>query len=83
MRDHGLKVTLNTDDPQMFKTDIGHSFRVLFETHDWGMEAAVAFSLAGVEACWLSDSERSDLRREFERQIAALKVEYLDSNARP
>jgi adenosine deaminase len=83
MRNLGLKVTLNTDDPQMFKTDIGHSFRVLFETHDWGMEAAIALSLAGVEASWLSESARADLRREFEPQIAGLKAEYLDGNAQP
>jgi len=82
MRELGLKVTLNTDDPQMFKTDIGHSFRVLFETHNWGKEAAIAFSLAGVEASWLPESARADLRREFERQITALEIEYRDNEAR-
>jgi adenosine deaminase len=82
MRELGLKVTLNTDDPQMFKTDIGHSFRGLFETHNWGTDSAVAFSLAGVEACWLPEAARADMRRDFERQIAALEIEYRNSEAR-
>jgi adenosine deaminase len=83
MRELGLKVTLNTDDPRMFKTDIGHSFRVLFETHNWGKDIAIALSLAGVEACWLPESARADLRREFERQIAALDIEYRNGEANP
>jgi adenosine deaminase len=66
----------------MFKTDIGHSFRVLFETHRWGTDSAVAFSLAGVEACWLPEAARADLRRDFERQITALEIEYRNSEAR-
>jgi adenosine deaminase len=70
----GLRVTVNTDDPAMFKTDIGHSFRTLFARHGWGREQAVAFSLAGVEACWLDTSARADLRRSFEREIAALAL---------
>jgi len=32
-------------------------------------------SLAGVEASWLPESARADLRREFERQITALEIE--------
>jgi adenosine deaminase len=71
----GLNVTLNTDDPQMFKTDIGHSYRVLFETHNWGRKSGIAFSLASVDACWLPAPERADLRRKFVRQIEALELE--------
>ena len=71
----GLRVTLNTDDPAMFKTDIGHTYRDLFLRHGWGREKGRQLSLAGVEACWLPPGERADLRREFEREIVALEVE--------
>jgi adenosine deaminase len=72
----GLNVTLNTDDPQMFKTDIGHSYRRLFETQGWGDAHAIRLSLAGVEACWLPQPERAALRRRFEKDIAELKAEF-------
>jgi adenosine deaminase len=78
MMEAGLRVTLNTDDPAMFKTDIGHTYRDLFMRHGWGREQARQLSLAGVEACWLPPGERAVLRRDFEREIAALEVE-LDS----
>jgi adenosine deaminase len=72
----GLNVTLNTDDPQMFKTDISHSYRRLSETQGWGSAQAVRLSLAGVEACWLAQPERAALRRRFEEDITELKAEF-------
>src|SRR6266404_36760 len=72
----GLKVTLNTDDPQMFKTDIGHSYRALFEARGWGKEQAIQFSLNGVEASWLGGPERASLRREFEEEIRLLNQAF-------
>jgi len=72
MIESGLKVTLNTDDPQMFKTDIGHSYRVLFDTRGWGKEQAIQLSLNGVDASWLGSGERTSLRRQFEEDIKLL-----------
>jgi adenosine deaminase len=76
MIESGLKVTLNTDDPQLFKTDIGHSYRVLFEAHGWGKEQAIQLSLNGVDASWLSTPERASLRRQFEEEIRLLDHEF-------
>jgi len=67
---------LNTDDPQMFKTDIGHSYRTLFEARGWGKEQAIQFSLNGVEASWLGGPERASLRREFEEEIRLLNQAF-------
>jgi len=72
MIESDLKVTLNTDDPQMFKTDIGHSYRVLFEAHGWDKEQAIQLSLNGVDASWLGSAERTSLRRQFEVEIRLL-----------
>jgi adenosine deaminase len=76
MIESGLKVTLNTDDPQMFKTDIGHSYRVLFEAHGWGKEQAIKLSLNGVDASWLGGPERAWLRRQFEEEIRLLDQQF-------
>ena len=75
MLEIGLRVTVNTDDPRMFKTDIGHSYRALFETHGWGVAEARRLSLAGVEASWLDDTDRRRLTQEFAREIDALESE--------
>jgi adenosine deaminase len=76
MMSAGLNVTLNTDDPQMFKTDIGHSYRSLCETQGWGSAQAIHLSLAGVEACWLPPPERAALRRRFAKDITELNAEF-------
>ena len=73
MVEAGLNVTLNTDDPAMFKTDIGHTFKVLFADLGWGMAEARRLSLAGVEASWLDDGAKRALRADFERELRRLE----------
>jgi adenosine deaminase len=72
----GLNVTINTDDPAMFQTNLGHGFTTLFETIGWGPEMARKFSLNSVEGSWLDESAKAALRIEFRRQIAALDKEF-------
>jgi len=74
MVDLGLNVTINTDDPAMFKTDIGHTFAVLFEELGWGLAEAKKLSLAGIEASWLDEGEKRSMRADFERQLKALEA---------
>jgi adenosine deaminase len=70
----GLQVTVNTDDPAMFKTDIADSYLRLFADQPaWGRAEARRFSLAGVEASWLDDGEKRSLRARFEGQLAELE----------
>lgn len=70
----GLKVTINTDDPAMFKTDIGRAYTLLFEENPhWGAEQAATFSLNGVDASWLGDTDRKALRQRFHAEIARLR----------
>ena len=75
MVEAGLQITLNTDDPAMFRTDVGHTYRELFARHGWGRDRAKQLSFAGVEACWLDPSVRAELRRAFERELVALEQE--------
>ncbi|MDB6000507.1 MAG: Adenosine deaminase [Rhizobacter sp.] len=76
MVDAGLRVTVNTDDPAMFKTDLADSYQRLFATRpDWGIEEARRFSFAGIDASWLDDSGKRRLRERFEAEWAALPVD--------
>lgn len=72
MVDAGLRITLNTDDPHMFKTDLAHSWWLLFaDNPDWGVREAARFSLAGIDASWLPEGDKSLLRKRFEAQLSA------------
>lgn len=69
----GLGVTINTDDPAMFKTDIGHSYSLLFHELGWGFAEARRFSLAGLDASWLPEPEKQAMRAEFEAELDRLE----------
>ena len=73
MVDNGLRVTVNTDDPQMFHTDLGDSYLRLFRSTGWNVEWACTMSLNGIEASWLPGGAKRTLRTLFENEIAGLK----------
>lgn len=73
MVDAGLRVTLNTDDPAMFHTHLTHSYTAVLDASGWGWDQARAFSLAGLDACWLDDDAKRALRKDFEQEITLLE----------
>jgi len=75
MVDLGLNVTLNTDDPVMFKTDIAHSYQVLFKSQpQWGVARARAFSFDGIAASWLDDGAKAALTHSFRTELDTLEA---------
>lgn len=72
MRQAGLLATLNTDDPAMADLDLGREYRSVAQALQMPWDEVVAVSLDGVEASWLDVGEKRQLRKAFEREIAAL-----------
>jgi adenosine deaminase len=70
----GLQVTVNSDDPTMFHTDIGREYVELCTALDYGPAQVRAIVLAGVDAAWLDDGERSSMRTEFVAEMDRLEV---------
>ena len=62
MRAAGLLATVNTDDPALSDLDLGREYAAVAEAFGWGWDRMVELALDGIEASWLDDSEKSDLR---------------------
>lgn len=76
MVDAGMSVSINTDDPQIFRTDIGSEYVRACEALGWDLDTAWARVMDAVEGARLSDSERTELRARLvkESQALGLKV---------
>jgi adenosine deaminase len=72
MREAGLLATLNTDDPALTDLDLGQEYRSVMAAFGYGWDDMVAVALDGVEATWLDDSDKRELRARVEREAAEL-----------
>ena len=72
MREAGLLVTINTDDPAMTDLDLGTEYRNVAAAMSYSFEEMCAIAIEGIEATWLADEERRVLRATFEREIAEI-----------
>lgn len=58
----GLHLTLNSDDPAFMQSHIGAEYAELARAFDYGFDAMTAIALAGVDAAWLTGTEKAALR---------------------
>jgi adenosine deaminase len=72
MRESGLLVTINTDDPAMTDLDLGTEYRNVAAAMGYAFDDMCAIAVEGVEATWLDESEKRAVRTSFEREIAAI-----------
>jgi adenosine deaminase len=75
MREAGLLVTINTDDPAMTGADLGREYREVAEALGYGFDEMCRIAVEGIEATWLDEAGRRDLRRSFDERIAQLPAE--------
>ncbi len=71
----GLRVTVNSDDPTMFRTDIGTEYVRLCTALGYGADQVERFCLAGVDAAWLDDADRAAMRVDFAAELGKLSLE--------
>ena len=72
MRDAGLLVTINTDDPAMQDLDLGREYRGVAAAYGWDAGEMGRLALEGIESTWLDAPDRATLSREFEGILAGL-----------
>ena len=73
--DHGLYVTVNSDDPPMFNTDLVGEYEAL--TEHLGFDAAdlEQLNLNALEASFLPDGDKAELRQAIQSEFVALRAQ--------
>jgi adenosine deaminase len=71
----GLSISLGSDDPPMFQTDLGNEYVVLFEANGYGPDLAKKMVYDGLDACWLDPADKAAMRAEFDAEIAVLDAQ--------
>jgi adenosine deaminase len=72
MRAAGLLATVNTDDPAFIDLDLGAEYAAIANAFGWGWPEMVDVAFDGVEACWLDDAGKADLRSRIESAASTL-----------
>jgi adenosine deaminase len=70
MRDAGLLVTVNTDDPAMMRWDLGREYQALGAAQGYDLEALAQIGVDGIESTWLDATGKAALVTEFETILA-------------
>ena len=69
MREAGLLMTVNTDDPAMMGWDLGREYQALGEAVGYGLGELARIAVEGIESTWLDATDRASLVREFEEAL--------------
>jgi adenosine deaminase len=70
MREAGLLLTVNTDDPAMMDWDLGREYAALGEALDYDRATLGRIALDGIASTWLDAGEQAALTRTFETELA-------------
>jgi len=73
--DEGLKVTINSDDPPMFSTDLTNEYLEICKTFDFGVEQLKSFNKNAISASLCGENLRQKTRENFDAQWDLLSRE--------
>lgn len=76
MRDAGVLVTLNSDNAAMFGIDLADEYTNIADAFGCSLDELEDFSLAAVEAAFVDDATRRDMRRDFVAEMARLRSDH-------
>lgn len=65
-------ITINSDDPPMFGTDLNSEYQVLVKHFDFTRPELERISLNGIQASFLNQGEKQKLEQEFQDEFARL-----------
>lgn len=68
--EHGLIISVNTDDPKMFNTSLANEYRLLVQNCGFSKQEICKIILLGIESSWLSEEKKNSLVQKFEQENA-------------
>ncbi len=77
MWEHGLYVTVNSDDPPMFNTDLVQEYQVLADQVGFATAELERLSLNALRASFLPAERKDALELEFQAEFARLREQHL------
>jgi adenosine deaminase len=69
IRDAGILVTINTDDPAMEELDLGREYRNVADAWNLTLDELGRLAIEGIDSTWLEDADRRALRSAFEQEV--------------
>ena len=73
MRDAGLLLTVNTDDPAMMEWDLGREYAALAAGQGYDLAEMGRIGVEGIASTWLDEGEQAALRASFEAELAGAR----------
>jgi aminodeoxyfutalosine deaminase len=70
--DSGLMITLGSDDPPMFSTDLNQEYQNLVKYYHFSQAELEQISLNGIRASFLSQGEKQRLMQDFQHEFSRL-----------
>ena len=77
--DSGIRVTVNSDDPSMFGTDMNNEYLQLHEHLGFTVPELFQLSLNAVDSAFLPPDRREELRENFLEEYARLTENSRDT----
>jgi adenosine deaminase len=72
----GVFLTIGSDDPPMFGTDLNHEYQVLVKDYNFTQIELERISLNAIHASFLDPPEKLKLEHEFQAEFKILSVQY-------
>ena len=72
MSEAGLKLTVNSDDPAMFVSDLGNEYLRLHREMGLSLDTLAGMALNGIDASWIDDATKASWRAEWSADIDAI-----------
>lgn len=79
--DEGLLVTINSDDPPMFGTDLNHEYEALVDHFGFSADELEQVSLNALQASFLAPTDKTRMEAKFRAEFARLREDMQGSSA--
>jgi adenine deaminase len=82
LRDAGVPVTINTDDPAMEDLDLGREYRNVATAYGLSLEEMGRIAVDGIDSTWLDETDRRSLAADFGSRLSALEDQAGEASRR-